>query len=218
MYEEALITTLLCVATSLTGIPTLVMLLKKRNYTIGVPAIFGLLSSAFYHAGDAWEQHYLHITRTKYRDFLGMTPGNWHRLDNVFAIIGMGSLFFHLSGERDKNTTSFFFSMLFGITLFFQEHSPWSLSHTIIPILLALAACVFLAIKNRKDRSIVYSRARLTIGFGLFGMSTIFFSSGLDEKADKYRLMHSLWHAFVGLSTYFFFTSWKEITPKTRSD
>ena len=51
-----------------------------------------------YHIDDAYEN----ATTEKFRDVVGMTAGNWHRLDNIGAIFSMNlSTWLHLRFPSD---------------------------------------------------------------------------------------------------------------------
>jgi Protein of unknown function (DUF3522) len=50
-------------------------------YCEGVIGVFTVLTSVFYH-----------LAETLRRSFLGMSAGQWHRLDNVFALLTFNGL------------------------------------------------------------------------------------------------------------------------------
>lgn len=137
----------------------------------------------------------------KYR--LNMTPGNWHRLDNIFGILSLDALMLHLASFTNPKTKELLTWLLLCITLWFQERSPWAVSHTLIPILITCVISLSYAFFIRSSRPRYNGNA--AIGAVLLGIGFIFFALGLDDEHDWLRLYHGLWHSFAGLSAYFFF-------------
>jgi hypothetical protein len=63
-----------------------------------------------------------------------MSEGQWHRLDNIFAIQCFSTLFVYLAALPDLRThlTVNFFSL--GITIVTQEKDPWNVLYTVVPV------------------------------------------------------------------------------------
>lgn len=58
-----------------------------------------------------------------------MTPGNWHRLDNVFAILSAQTMFIHFADFQTQEVNELVRWICLFITLFFQVRD----THFIIP-------------------------------------------------------------------------------------
>ena len=118
------------VATNLLFLLPLRMLHARRR-TADTAACVGLIitSSAY---------HYCDVFRIK---LLGMNAGNWHRLDNIFAIVTPVAVVPLLMGrartpQHQRDIDFVRWSSLF-IGLFFQELNPWNVLCTITPVILA---------------------------------------------------------------------------------
>lgn len=153
----------------------------------------------FYHIGDSLKKKYGYVR------ILGMNDGNWHRLDNVFAILGFQALFFRLfirdSRDLDHNQRDIVELIrwcFLAFTLWCQECSPWDVKMTIIPIVAALIFVVIWYIAYPEKRVRFY-RKRLIAGIISMIIAIVFFVRGLDDERDWLRLNHGLWHAFGGL-------------------
>lgn len=132
-----------------------------------------------------------------------MNAGNWHRLDNVFAILLAQSLFLHFANFDGVFYNDILRWVSLCVCLYFQELSPWNIMCTIIPILFSVAIllCKIYWSKrfisgNRKDVFLA-SIAGVIAGY--------FFYKGLDDANDYLRLNHGLWHFFAGIAIYFFY-------------
>ena len=89
-----------------------------------------MVTSALYHLCESIE-----------RPVLGMNAGNWHRLDNIFAIVTPVAVVPLLMGrartpQHQRDIDFVRWSSLF-IGLFFQELNPWNVLCTITPVILA---------------------------------------------------------------------------------
>ena len=118
------------VATNLLFLLPLRMLHARRR-TADTAACLGLIitSSAY---------HYCDVFRIK---LLGMNAGNWHRLDNIFAIVTPVAVVPLLMGrartpQHQRDIDFVRWSSLF-VGLFFQELNPWNVLCTITPVVLA---------------------------------------------------------------------------------
>jgi len=133
---------------------------------------------------------------------LDMNPGQWHRLDNVFAIMSLVAtvgLWMDLPPGFHRDALRWG-SMV--MVVCFQELGPWSLICTLIPIVTSLIVFAwFLRANPAHWRLYNGNMAR-----GLLAMAAAFicFFKGLDERRDAYRAFHGFWHVFMGTAVYFF--------------
>ena len=168
-------------------------LLAARGRVADCCSCVGLLvTSVCYHVCDT-----LRVT------FLGMNAGNWHRLDNVFAIISFVALVPLLMGRagspggptRDE-VDALRWSALF-VGLFFQELNPWNVGCTAAPVALAFAYYVFVwrrraaPLRKNDDR---FARRDFKLALAATAIGLACFVLGLDEDWDTCRVFHSLWH------------------------
>ena len=179
------------VATNLAFVPAFVRCVRRG---LAFEAVLGLataVTSALYHVGD-----------TTNRRFWGMNPGQWHRLDNVFAIESLNSL---VLTWMDLDAGPLRDALRWGsmvLTVAFQELGPWQLSCTPAPMAAtALCFLCFLAAHPRHWRS--YNR-NMRRGVACMAVALFFFVLGLDEGKDFLRLSHGAWHCFIGAATYHF--------------
>lgn len=164
-------------------------MLHMRRRTADTTACLGLLvtSSAY---------HYCDVFRVK---FLGMNAGNWHRLDNIFAIATPVAIVPLLMGRartpRHQRDVDFVRWASLFIGLFFQELNPWNVLCTITPVALAFLYYLwwwyYCAPKGhaKKFRTRAFRLASLVSVFSIFC-----FVKGLDEASDPARFFHGCWH------------------------
>ena len=138
---DAAIEVLFGVLTNAAFLSPLLALLRRRR-TADVASCVGLIvASSCYHWCDVFDS-----------TLLGMNGGNWHRLDNVFAIASFVALVPLLMGRvgggggggggdrgptRDEVDAVRWGGLFLG--LFFQELNPWDVLCTAAPVLAAFA-------------------------------------------------------------------------------
>mmetsp|Transcript_3377 Transcript_3377/g.9841 ORF Transcript_3377/g.9841 Transcript_3377/m.9841 type:complete len:248 (-) Transcript_3377:324-1067(-) len=186
-----LLTMATTVATNLCFIPAIRRCFQRGLAFEGVLGTATAVSSALYHLGD-----------TANRQVLGMNPGQWHRLDNVFAIQALIAVVLTLldlppGAARD---TVRWGSM--AVTIFFQELGPWKLSCTVAPIGLSLMLLAWFLHHHPEHTA----RFNGNMRNGLLSLVIAFFCFvlGLDESKDPWRLCHGCWHVFMGVALYHF--------------
>ncbi|GBG23850.1 Hypothetical Protein FCC1311_000702 [Hondaea fermentalgiana] len=148
-----------------------------------------------------------HLADTIDNTVLGMTEGNWHRLDNIFAILSFVSVqLYVLDATIDSQTMQQVRTGFLLLTVLLQEIGPWRLECTLIPVLASSAVLAIYLYKNQPIRASLsrnpegaFSRAFALLGLGVMG-----FVKGLDEDTDWLRIAHGCWHLFTGLSFYYF--------------
>ncbi|EKX32061.1 hypothetical protein GUITHDRAFT_121761 [Guillardia theta CCMP2712] len=128
-------------------------------------AIFGLISSSLYHFCEP-----LGIR------VLNMNDGQWHRLDNVAAIMCFVNLFVYLSDFREEWHGEYLKYFMLGLTLILQESGPWELKNTLVPILIAACFPFLRYILARKKPD--YDWRNFYLGWGLMGVAFVFFVNG----------------------------------------
>jgi hypothetical protein len=63
-----------------------------------------------------------------------MSEGQWHRLDNIFAIQCFSTLFVYLAAVPDVRTHLTVNFLSLGITIVTQEKDPWNVLFTVVPV------------------------------------------------------------------------------------
>lgn len=183
-----LVTTVL---TNLAFLPAFIRCVRRGMAFEAVLGFATAVTSALYHVGD-----------TTNRRFWGMNPGQWHRLDNVFAIESLNSL---VLSWMDLDMGALRDSLRWGsmaLTICFQELGPWKLSCTLAPMaVMLLCYIVYLASHPRHWR---YYNQNMKHGSLLMVLALFFFFWGLDERRDWLRLSHGAWHCFMGAATFYF--------------
>jgi hypothetical protein len=171
-----------------------------------------LVTSVLYHLCEVMNNKSCFSGRSNVRLF-GMTDGNWHRLDNVFAITSLQLLCLYLSDLplrkhykvllkkafivhfltlREKECVNW---LAVFVTLAFQERGPWDMWNTVLP-LVPFVVLVF--------GRLLFSGAGKQVEPRLFGYGVLWlvaavfcFYKGLDDKRDYLRLWHGCWHVCV---------------------
>ena len=176
------------VATNLLFLLPLRMLHARRR-TADTCACLGLIitSSAY---------HYCDVFRIK---LLGMNAGNWHRLDNIFAIVTPVAVVPLLMGRartpQHQRDIDFVRSSSLFIGLFFQELNPWNVLCTITPVVLAFLYYVWWW-HNRapKGHAARFRTRPFRLALVASCCAVVCFVKGLDEHNDPARFFHGCWH------------------------
>jgi len=148
-----------------------------------------------------------------------MTEGNWHRLDNIFAILSFISLqIYVLDATIEEDVMQRVRMGLSMLTVVFQEIGPWQLECTLIPILVATSLFVVYLVHNPTIRAALgrnpedaFRRAAIMLFFGVIG-----FIKGLNDATDWLRIAHGCWHFFTGLSFVFFAQGLRHVVVEHR--
>jgi len=201
---------LITVFTNASGIPAILYSWRIDSPFSTVIGFFTCLFSTLYHLGDTIDDR-----------FGGMNEGNWHRLDNVFAILSFVGIFLYimdcsLSHETRQEIRTLF--VLFTVLL--QEMAPWNIECTLIPIALAFLAFWFYLYKHPAVRLALWKGGpdRLfTKGFMLAALGIVGFIKGLNEDEDYLRIAHGCWHFFTGLSFLYMIAGFHQIVSRFES-
>lgn len=146
---------------------------------------------------------------------LGMDAGSWHRLDNVYAILSVQSMFLFFADFKAATTNDAVRWLCLAVCLFFQQLAPWNLLCTVLPILLAALIMAAKFVFTQQLPS--FDRMNLLLGFLSCLIGIVFFQRGLDEDNDYLRLNHSIWHAMAGIATYFWYRCKVEVDVRTNA-
>jgi len=187
---------IITVLTNMSGVPATIHSWLSGSAFAAVIGAGTIATSTLYHLGDTTDDY-----------VLGMTEGNWHRLDNVFSILSFISLqIYVIAATWSHEDVEFTRTLFIVLVMFLQELGPWRLECTLIPIFCAFFLFVHYCRSNpkvweelREDRSGSFLRASQLLAIGVCG-----FYFGLDEDNDYLRIAHGAWHLFTGLSFYFF--------------
>lgn len=101
-----------------------------------------------------------------------MNAGNWHRLDNVFAIASFCAIMYHIADFKTPKQKELARWGILMFNLFCQERGPWEIINLIIPLLLALSI-VLLKFSITKEHPVFNHNIRYGTAFGI--MALIFF-------------------------------------------
>ncbi|CAK4118721.1 unnamed protein product [Aphanomyces euteiches] len=128
--------------------------------------------------------------------------GQWHRLDNIGAIVCFTNLCWYLMDLRDDQTLRALQYGAFGLILIAQEKDPWNPVYTVAPILLSLGAVVAVNFVRGMPK---YDKTAFAQGFLAMFVAVLCFARGLDDATDPFRFFHGCWHACVSLAMNYFF-------------
>ena len=145
------------------------------------------------------------------RQLLGLNPGQWHRLDQLFALLSFAALCEHVAQTRRMSPSAAGAATwgLAALVLVLQERGPWSIENTLIPVTASVGLVVWSLIAGPARRVVLggarQNRAYLVAGVAFALASAIFFVLGLDDRADTYRLLHGAWHVLSGAGSFCLF-------------
>jgi hypothetical protein len=106
-----------------------------------------------------------------------MNEEEWHRLDNVFVISGLGIYILHLSGNAHCRKMIYFTIV---VSIMTQEKDPWNIYYTIFPIILFKIQALVMRIYYWKKVEVKYNFNRLMASIGILVIAGQFFVNGLD--------------------------------------
>ena len=125
----------------------------------------------------------------------------WHELDNIGAMYAFSQMSVPLTKLNNnldyitKKNYIFFFTILL-----FQQRGPWILINTVLPLVIDFSLAIFQIIiygLPEYNKKIMYNA-------GIFmTISLVFFYNGLVDLNDYLRIWHSLWHIFIGLTSFY---------------
>ena len=193
------------VATNLAGVPAAVAMIRFGLVHEALVGLATVLFSTLYHLGDVLDN-----------DVLGLSPGSWHRLDNVCAVYAFQLLLLALAGlhavHRDQSRRARAEALRTGLlvlTLWMQERGPWDPMGVVVPIGGALLVAVLYHVgrgdvaQRYRARMCALARSRLFLGGCVsIALAVVCFLVALNEALDPARLLHGCWHALASFGFY----------------
>lgn len=187
------------VITNLCMVPGCVQLIRYKRVYEFFCASLAAFTSFMYHYCD---------TLGDGATVFGMTELQWHRLDNIFALATLTNLWVMLQQHKHLLVEHIQQCAMLCFIIITQEAAPWNELFSVLPIALAIATTVvYFGITKTK---LVINRRDFATAISCMAIGFVFFTRGLDERADWCRLQHGLWHAFIGGTGYFWVRSLEE--------
>jgi predicted membrane channel-forming protein YqfA (hemolysin III family) len=184
--------------------PGLYLLYQKNLVFTLIIGVFTFICSFMYHSMESLEINVFYLTRA-----------DWHKLDNIGAIMTLICLFVYLmdnleyangtyiSKYENKVDRVLYYTGLV-VTLVMQTKHPWDLENTVFPILLYFCIGIGKILFVRKPRI----KARYFYrGCGILALAFVCFYKGLDDSKDYLRIWHGLWHICGSLALFNFYQS-----------
>ena len=205
--NEMAIWLLVSAATNITGIPVAYLNYKKGRIFESVIIMFTVITSFMYHVCDS--------IGLKGAEGIWLSEGQWHRQDNVGAIMCFVILFIYLCDFKDKKHAELFKYIFLCIVILLQEKSPWYLNFTIGPII--ASAILFVGKRMIVDKGVfpTCNKTYLKYAVGIHFFAFLCFARGLDEHTDPYRVFHGMWHMLSGIGGWY---DWQLIKEKKEKD
>jgi hypothetical protein len=108
---------------------------------------------------------------------LYMNEEEWHRLDNVFVISGLGIYIHHLSGNGHCRKAIY---STIVISLLSQEKDPWNIYYSYAPAAFFEIQAIVLRVYYWNKVEVKYNFGRLFLSIGVLLMAGQFFINGLQ--------------------------------------
>ncbi|ETL39237.1 hypothetical protein F441_09616 [Phytophthora nicotianae CJ01A1] len=134
---------------------------------------------------------------------LWLTEGQWHRLDNIGAIMSFVSWSIHLMDLGHPVLERYVQYFFLGVVLVFQEKNPWDELNSVIPVAGSFVLLLMTFAMRRRVPKYDYQQFRR--GLMLLACGILCFVRGLDDDTDPFRFFHGCWHGFVGAAAYYNF-------------
>jgi predicted membrane channel-forming protein YqfA (hemolysin III family) len=170
-------------------LPAIVSLFRHGKSGGALIGLFTMITSSLY--------HYCDTTGTK---VWGMSAGQWHRQDNVFAIMSFMNVCIH-AARNSVQTDEILQWLAICIVSILQEKAPWNELFTVVPIAVAFACLFGKFLFLRRMPALDKSCIRLAVVSFFVAIGA--FVNGLDDKRDYVRASHGMWHLAVGAFMYF---------------
>ena len=168
--------------------PTIFLLKHQKKIFPQYIGYFAMLVSIMYHICESLD----------IKIFLEQLK--WHELDNIGAIYSFSQMTIPLTKfNYDIEYITKKNYIIFFIILLFQQRGPWELINTLMPLIidfsLAFFQIIIFGLPNFNKKILIKASVYMLI-------SLIFFYKGLDDLNDYLRIWHSLWHVFIGLTSF----------------
>ena len=185
-------------------LPTILLIFHQKDIFSYYIGYFSMIVSMMYHFCESLDVVII------------LEQLKWHELDNIGAIYSFSQMTLPLTiKNKDLNYKTKKNYIFFFFLLFIQQRGPWELINTVLPIVLDFLYAFILIFKYGKP---TYNKSTLQKACLFMLIALIFFYKGLDDLNDYLRIWHSLWHFFVGITSFYFmqiqeeiFISFKEI-------
>ncbi|KAG7401324.1 hypothetical protein PHYBOEH_001740 [Phytophthora boehmeriae] len=171
--------------------PAIVSLFRREFVFEAFIGMFTMVTSFMYHVCDSIDGP------------LWLTEGQWHRLDNIGAIMSFIMWSIHLMDLRRPVLERYVQYFFLGVVLIFQEKNPWDERNSYLPIAGSFSL-LFLSFVVRRQVP-KYNFVQFRRGVLLLLCGVCCFVRGLDDDTDPFRFFHGCWHGFVGAAAYFNF-------------
>eukprot|EP00667_Euglena_gracilis_P020418 EG_transcript_22100 len=191
--QELVAAMAITLASHATGIPFLCVVVKRRRYFEFVLAVITVTFSLLYH-----------VTELLAARWLGMSCGDWHRLDNVFALTAVCCLFVYLMDTGHDKADECLRLALMALILFLQQQDPWAPLNSSLPLGVAILLCLGRYLHRRRLPGFLH-QAAFWKGVLALVAGAVFFVLGLDDQHDYLRWQHSTWHICVFYAFYSLF-------------
>ena len=169
--------------------PTIFLIKYQRKIFSYYLGYFSMIVSIMYHLCESLDI------------IIFLEQKKWHELDNIGAMYAFSQMSVPLTKFcYDLNYITKKNYLFFFLILLFQQRGPWELINTILPLVIDFSIAIIqiiiygLPTYNKK----VMFQASIFMGISLF-----FFYKGLDDLNDYLRIWHSLWHCFIGITSFY---------------
>jgi predicted membrane channel-forming protein YqfA (hemolysin III family) len=179
------------VVTNVAMLPAVISAARRGDWCTCLVGLSTIITSSLY--------HYCEAVNTRVWD---MSAGQWHRLDNVFAICSMQMVCIFLMQNENRKVTEFLQWLSICTVCVAQEKAPWNALFTVVPVVAAVGIML--------GKFAIYGLPKLRTGYlkcGILSLAVAVagFAKGLDEDKDYMRMGHGVWHLAVGTMMYFMF-------------
>jgi len=149
-----------------------------------------------------------HSLQSVYLNSFFITDGQWHKIDNIGAIMGFSIVMVLLMDNRNRELDLKLNCAGLFIVILCQEKDPWNFTYTIFPICLFVSILLItLIVRPRKP---TYNKRMAFTAFLFGSFATVGFAKGMDEDTDYLRMYHGMWHLMIGIFSFYI---WQMITP-----
>ena len=167
-----------------------IFLIKRQNkifsYYMGY---FSMIVSIMYHLCESLDIKIILVQK------------KWHELDNIGAMYAFSQMSVPLTKfNNNMNYITKKNYIIFFIILLFQQRGPWILMNTVLPLVFDFSLAIFQILIYGLPE---YNKKTMYKAGIFMGISLIFFYEGLDDLNDYLRIWHSLWHIFIGITSFY---------------
>ena len=167
-----------------------IFLIKRQNKTFSYyMGYFSMIVSIMYHLCESLDIKIILVQK------------KWHELDNIGAMYAFSQMSVPLTKfNNNMNYITKKNYIIFFIILLFQQRGPWILMNTVLPLVFDFSLAIFQILIYGLPE---YNKKTMYKAGIFMGISLIFFYEGLDDLNDYLRIWHSLWHIFIGITSFY---------------